>query len=78
MLGYSGFGLAALSIGMLADAIGLPATMLGMGTVIVVTMCGFAMGHRTVSARSAVSAAEIGATGWWRARQAPPRTEPSR
>ncbi len=38
MFSFSGFGLAALPLGMLADAVGLRETMVGMGVVIVVFM----------------------------------------
>lgn len=38
MFSFSGFGLAALPLGILADAVGLRETMVGMGVVIVVFM----------------------------------------
>ena len=40
MLSFSAFGLAALPLGMLADAIGIRETMVAMGVVIVVFMLG--------------------------------------
>lgn len=46
MLGFSGFGIAALPLGMLADAVGIRATFAGMGVVVVVIMTVFA-GRRT-------------------------------
>ncbi|MGI9601304.1 MAG: MFS transporter [Acidimicrobiales bacterium] len=40
MFSFSGFGLAALPLGMLADAVGLRETLIGMGLFIVVFMIG--------------------------------------
>ena len=49
MLGYSGFGLAALPLGVLADVIGLRSTLAAMGAVVLVTTVGFTLRHRTVN-----------------------------
>ena len=40
MFSFSGFGLAALPLGLIADAVGLRETMVGMGLFIVVFMIG--------------------------------------
>ncbi len=40
MLSFSGFGMAALPLGVLADAVGLRQTLTGMGIVVLVAMCG--------------------------------------
>lgn len=57
MLGYSGFGLAALPLGVLADAVGLRATLAAMGSVVLVASAGFAIGHRLVITRELVGTA---------------------
>ena len=41
MLSFSGFGIAALPIGLLADAIGITATLAGMGTVALVAIVAY-------------------------------------
>jgi hypothetical protein len=38
MLSFSGFGIAALPLGLVADAVGLRVTLVGMGTATLVTM----------------------------------------
>ncbi|MDA3039729.1 MAG: hypothetical protein O3C27_09410, partial [Actinomycetota bacterium] len=43
ILGFSGFGLAALPLGLLADAISLGATLVCMGIVIIVLNIWFAL-----------------------------------
>ena len=45
ILGFSGFGLAALPLGIVADAVGLRATLAGMGVVVLVIMAGFGIAH---------------------------------
>ena len=46
VLGFSGFGLAALPLGLLADAVTLRATLVAMGTVVVGIMAAFALSRR--------------------------------
>jgi MFS family permease len=55
MLGFSGFGIVALPLGIIADSIGLPTTLGGMGATIIVTMAAFLVGHHLLVTRSAVS-----------------------
>lgn len=43
ILGFSGFGLAALPLGLLADAVSLRAVFFGMGVVVVIASGGFAL-----------------------------------
>ena len=47
MLGFSGFGIVALPLGMLADAIGLRSTLVMMGAVVLVMSTVFARRSRT-------------------------------
>ncbi|MBK5223615.1 MAG: MFS transporter [Acidimicrobiia bacterium] len=54
MLGFSGFGIVALPLGLLADEVGLPTTLGGMGVAILVTMSGFLVGHRLLVAQPTV------------------------
>jgi len=42
VLGFSGFGLAALPLGLLADAVSLDAVLIGMGVIVVVISAAFA------------------------------------
>ena len=51
MLGFSGFGIAALPLGALADAIGLRTTLVGMGLVVIATMTVFVVRRRRFSDR---------------------------
>jgi hypothetical protein len=57
VLGFSGFGLLALPIGLLADAVTLRATLAGMGVAVATASALFAMAHRR---SRAVAATEIG------------------
>ena len=43
VLGFSGFGLAALPLGLLADAVTLEVTMVAMGVVVLVVTAAFAL-----------------------------------
>jgi len=45
VLGFSGFGLAALPLGIVADAVGLRSTLAGMGVVVLLIMAGFGIAH---------------------------------
>lgn len=54
MLGFSGFGIAALPLGLLADAVGLRATLVGMGLVVVGFMTVFVLRRRRFSEREVV------------------------
>lgn len=47
MLGFSGFGIVALPLGLLADAVGLRATLVGMGVVVLAVVAWFAVGSQT-------------------------------
>ena len=51
MLGFSGFGIAALPLGILADTIGLRATFVVMGAVVLVIMTLFVLRRRSFSER---------------------------
>lgn len=51
MLSFSGFGLAALPLGAVADAAGLRQTLVGMGTVTVAAMVAYSVAARRVLAR---------------------------
>lgn len=51
MLGFSGFGIAALPLGVLADTIGLRATFVVMGVVVLVIMALFVVRRRSFSER---------------------------
>ena len=46
MLGFSGFGIVALPLGLLVDAVGLRATLVGMGVVVLLVVVWFAAGSR--------------------------------
>lgn len=46
MLGFSGFGIVALPLGALADAVGLRHTLVGMGVVVLATMAVFMLRRR--------------------------------
>jgi MFS family permease len=48
MLSFSGFGLAALPIGIVADAIGIRVTLLGMGAVALVAMAVYVLLRRRI------------------------------
>jgi len=54
MLGFSGFGIAALPLGLLADAIGLRTTFVIMGTTVGTIMVLFVSATRRVRARELV------------------------
>ncbi|MCD9624026.1 MFS transporter [Rhabdothermincola salaria] len=54
MLGFSGFGIAALPLGALADAIGLRTTFVIMGAVVLVVMVVFVLRRRRFSDREVV------------------------
>ena len=54
MLGFSGFGIVALPLGVLADTIGLPTTLGAMGVAIVLTMTAFLAGHHALVTRPAI------------------------
>ena len=51
MLGFSGFGIAALPLGMVADAVGLRPTFVGMGVVVVGVMLVFVSRRKRFRAR---------------------------
>lgn len=51
MLSFAGFGLAALPLGLLADAVGLRTTFAAMGSVCLVTMACYALAQRRVRRR---------------------------
>ncbi len=55
MLGFSGFGIAALPLGALADLIGLRTTLVGMGTVVIGIMTVFVVRRRRFSDREVVA-----------------------
>jgi MFS family permease len=57
MLSFSGFGMAALPLGAIADAVGLRVTMFAMGTFTVGTMTVYSLARRRVLARTPVNAA---------------------
>jgi hypothetical protein len=46
ILGFSGFGLAALPLGLLADAITLDVVLISMGAIVIVCAALFTMFHR--------------------------------
>ena len=46
VLGFSGFGLAALPLGLLADAVTLEVTLAAMGIVVLAVSAGFAWKRR--------------------------------
>ena len=54
VLGFSGFGLAVLLLGILADAVTLEVTLAGMGVVVLVVSAVF---RRSASSTDAVSSA---------------------
>jgi MFS family permease len=58
ILGFSGFGLMALPLGVLADAVTLRVTLAGMGVAVLTTMVLFALARR--QHRRDATAAEIG------------------
>jgi MFS family permease len=47
MLGFGGFGIAALPLGLLADAFGLRLTVCGMGAAVVLTVIAFVVASRS-------------------------------
>lgn len=51
MLSFSGFGIAALPIGLLADAVGIATTLLGMGVVALLAMVGYSITRARILAR---------------------------
>jgi hypothetical protein len=55
ILGFSGFGLAALPLGVLADAVSLGATLAGMGVVVGSMTVWFAIVFRRERARGVES-----------------------
>jgi MFS family permease len=54
MLGFGGYGIAALPLGILADAVGLRPTLVAMGVVVVVIMGAFAVRRRRFRVRELV------------------------
>ncbi len=58
MLGFSGFGIAALPLGLLADAIGLRPTLVGMGVICVGMVVLVAM--RGAADRALLDARDLG------------------
>lgn len=58
ILGFSGFGLMALPLGLLADAVTLRATLAGMGAAVLTMMALFAMASRRLHGEATL--AEIG------------------
>jgi MFS family permease len=54
MLGFSGFGIAALPLGVLADAIGLRTTLIIMGSTVLVVMAVFVWRRRRFRDREVV------------------------
>lgn len=59
ILGFSGFGLAALPLGLLADATSLRSVLTGTGSLVILMSCGFAATRWRVR-RSTIAAAELG------------------
>ena len=57
MLSFSGFGIAALPIGLLADAVGIATTLAGMGIVALLAVIGYSV------ARARILAGDPGAEG---------------
>jgi MFS family permease len=55
MLGFSGFGIAALPLGALADLIGLRTTLVGMGAVVIAIMTSFVGRRRRFTDREVVA-----------------------
>jgi MFS family permease len=55
MIGFSAFGIAALPIGIIADAVGLRATFVGMGIGVVVIILAYEVSHRREGERLAVT-----------------------
>jgi MFS family permease len=55
MLSFSGFGMAALPLGVLADGIGLRTTLVFMGAAVMVTMAGYVALSRRARRRSTVA-----------------------
>ena len=54
MLGFGGYGIAALPLGILADAVGLRPTLVGMGAVVLVIMGVFSLRRRAFRDRELV------------------------
>ena len=50
MLSFSGFGIAALPIGLLADAIGVTTTLAGMGAIALLAVVGYVVARRRIVA----------------------------
>ena len=50
MLSFSGFGIAALPIGLLADAIGVTSTLAGMGAIALLAVVGYVVARRRIVA----------------------------
>jgi hypothetical protein len=63
MLSFSGFGLAALPIGLVADAIGIRVTLLGMGSVAFTAVALYALLRRRIRALDPVVGAGAPAPG---------------
>lgn len=59
ILGFSGFGLAALPLGLLADAVTLEVVLVAMGVVVVGCAGMFAVFHRRGVARNELSASSV-------------------
>ena len=55
MLSFSGFGIAALPIGLVADAIGIATTLAGMGAVALAAIGFYALARRRILARDDVA-----------------------
>lgn len=58
MLGFSGYGVAALPLGVLADAIGLRATLVAMGAIVLTVV--LVSGRRSGPARGRLTALDLG------------------